>query len=318
MGQPTGTFSQYDAIGNREDLGDVIFDVSPEETPFLSAIKRNKAKNVNHEWQTDALTAASATNAHVEGDDATPTAPAATTRLGNYTQILKKHAVVTGTQQDGMNPAGRKKEMAYQLARRMKEIKRDLESSMIGGAAIGVAKVAGNDTTARKMGSIYTYLTSNVSLGTNGVVAAGTGADVMTAGTDRDLTEALLTAVLSSCYTNGGDPKLMFLSATNKAVVSTFTGGGTRYVDTDDKKLVNSIDVYVGDFHTLKVVPSRHIVGDNVLCIDPQYVAFSELRSIRSYDLAKTGDSYRKEIVWEGTLEVCNQAAHGLIADTNG
>ena len=162
MTQPTGTFSQYDAIGNREDLGDVIFDVSPEETPFLSAIKRNKAKNVNHEWQTDALTAASATNAHVEGDDATPTAPAATTRLGNYTQILKKHAVVTGTQQDGMNPAGRKKEMAYQLARRMKEIKRDLESSMIGGAAIGVAKVAGNDTTARKMGSIYTYLTSNV------------------------------------------------------------------------------------------------------------------------------------------------------------
>lgn len=319
MTQATGTFSSYDAKGNREDLSDVIWDVSPTDTPFLSSIKKSKASNTNHEWQTDALTTVSATNAHIEGDDATPAAPSATTRLGNYTQILKKHAVVSGTQEKGMNPAGRKGEMAYQVARRMKEIKRDLEASMIGGAAIGNAKVAGNDTTAREMGSIYTYLTSNVSLGVNGVVAAGTGADVMTAGTDRDLTTTLLNTVLSSCYTNGGDPSLLFVSPTNKGVVSAFTAGGaTRYVTTDDKKLTTSVDVYVGDFHTLKVVPSRQIVGDNVLAIDPGYVAFAELRPLNSYDLAKTGDSFRKEIVWEGTLEVCNQAAHGLVADTNG
>ena len=318
MAQPTGTFSTYDAIGNREDLSDMIFDVSPTETPFLSAIKKNKASGVNHEWQTDVLTAAAADNAHIEGNDAVPVAPAATTRLGNYCQILKKWAVVTGTQEEGVNPAGRKKEMAYQLARRMKEIKKDLESSMIGGAAVGNIKVAGDDSTAREMGSIYTYLTSNTSLGTNGVVSSGDGTDLLTAGTDRDLTEALLTSVLSSCFTNGGNPKLLCVSATNKGIVSTFTGGGTRYVDTDDKKLVNSIDVYVGDFHTLQVVPCRQIVGDNVLAIDPQYMAFSEMRGIKSYDLAKTGDSHRKEIVWEGSLETCNEAAHGLIGDTNG
>lgn len=318
MAQPTGTFSSYDAAGNREDLSDIIHDVSPTDTPFLSAIKKKKAKATNHEWQTDSLTAASATNANIEGDDAAPATPAATTRLGNYTQILKKHAVVTGTQ-EAVDKAGRKSEMAYQMARRMKEIKRDLEASMIGGAAVGNAKVAGNDTTAREMGSFYTYMTSNVSVGGTGAVSSGDGSDVMTTGTDRDLTEAILETVLQSCYTNGGDPNMLCVSPTNKGVVSDFTtGAATRYVTTDDKKLNASIDVYVGDFHTLKVVPCRQLVGDNVIALDPEYVAFAELRPISSKNLAVTGDSMRKEIVWEGTLEVCNEAAHGLIADTNG
>lgn len=319
MAQPTGAFSSYDAVGNREDLSDMIWDVSPSDTPFLSAIKKTKATNTYHEWQTDALTSPSAANAHIEGDDASPSAPSATTRLGNYTQILKKHAVVTGTQQDGMNPAGRKKEMAYQLARRMKEIKTDLESSMIGGAAVGNLRVAGNDTTAREMGSIYTYMNSNVSVGGTGAAATGDGTDLMTAGTDRDLTITLLNTVLSSAYTNGGNPTQLYVSPTNKGVVTDFTAGSaTRYVSTEDKKLVNSVDVYVGDFHTLQVVPSRHIIGDNVLAIDPDYVAYAEMRGVSSYDLAKTGDSYRKEIVMEGTLEMCNEAASALVADTNG
>lgn len=318
MAQPTGTFSSYDAVGNREDLTDMIWDVSPTETPFLSAIKKGKAKGTNHEWQTDALTAVSATNAHIEGDDATPAAPAATTRLGNYTQILKKHAVTTGTQ-EAVDKAGRKSEMAYQMARRMKEIKLDCEASMIGGAAIGNAKVAGNDTTAREMGSIYTYMTSNVSLGATGAVSTGDGSGVMTTGTDRDLTAAILDAVLVTAFSNGANPNTLYVSPTNKTVVGDFTAGGaTRYVTTDESKLNTGIDVYVGDFHTLKVVPSRQIVGDNVLAIDHDYVKFAELRGISAKNLAVTGDSQRKEITWEGTLEVCNEAALALIADTNG
>ena len=318
MAQPDGTFSSYDAVGNREDLSDMIFDVSPTETPFLSAIKKVKATGTNHEWQTDALTAAAADNAHIEGDDATPVAPAATVRLGNYTQILKKHAVIPGTQ-EVVDKAGRKSEMAYQVARRLKEIKRDLEASMIGGAAIGNAKVAGNDTTAREMGSLYTYMTSNVSLGVNGVVSAGTGADLMTAGDDRDFTAAILDAVLATTYTNGGDPRMLCVSPTNKTVVGDFTAGGaTRYVTTDKSHLTASIDVYTGDFHDLKVVPCRQLVGDNVIALDPEYMAFAELRPINTKDLAVTGDSIRKEIVWEGTLEVCNEAASALVADTNG
>ena len=299
MAQPTGMFDSYDAVGNREDLSDLIFDVSPEETPFLTAIKKVKATATNHEWQTDALTAASATNAHIEGDDATPVAPAATTRLGNYTQILKKHAVVSGTQ-EAVDKAGRKKEMSYQLARRMKEIKLDLESSMIGGAAIGNAKVAGNGTTAREMGSLYTYMTSNVSLGATGAVATGDGTDVMTTGTDRDFSAAILDTVLATGYTNGANPTMLLVSPTNKTVVGDFTAGGaTRYVTTDEAKLVSSVDVYVGDFHTLKAVPCRQLVGDNVIALDPEYMAFAELRGIKSKPLARTGDSDRREITWE-------------------
>lgn len=318
MAQATGTFSSYDAVGNREDLIDNIYDVSPTETPVLSAIKKVKAKARTHEWQTDALAAAAA-NANIEGNDASPSAPTATTRLSNYTQILVKHAVVSGTQ-EAVDKAGRKSEMGYQLARRMKELKLDAEYAILdGGAAIGNAKVAGDDSTAREMGSLNTYLTSNVSVGSTGAAAAGNGAAAMTGGTDRDLTATILDTVLTTTFTNGGNPKMLVVSPTNKTVVGDFTAGGaTRYVTTDASKLTTSVDVYVGDFHTLKVVPCRQLIGDNVYAIDPEYLAWAELRPMKAEELAKTGDTWRKQIVWEGCLEVCNQKAHALIADTNG
>ena len=319
MAQQAQTFDKYDTTGNREDLSDMIFDVSPSETPILSAIKKGKASNTNHEWQTDAL-AASASNAHIEGDDAQDAdAISATSRLGNNTQILKKKCVVSGTQEKGMNHAGVKSEMAYQEAKQMKGIKLDAERAMLdNGSALGNAKVAGNATTAREMASLATYLTSNTSFGVGGAAATGDGTNALTAGTDRDLTEALLTTVLSAAWVSGGDPSILAVSATNKGVVSDFSGGSTRYIDTDTKQLVHSIDVYVGDFHTLKVVPCRQLVGDNVYAIDPSYLKWADLRPLNSYDLAKTGDNFKREMVWEGTLEVCNEAAHGLIADTNG
>lgn len=319
MTQATNTFDKYDTVGNREDLSDMIFDVSPDETPILSAIKKKSATNTNHEWQTDSLAAAAA-NANIEGDDnQDANALTATTRLSNYTQILKKKIVVSGTQEKGMNHAGVKSEMAYQEAKKMKEIKLDLEYAILdNGNALGNAKVAGNASTAREMASLATYLTSNISVGSTGAAATGDGSNTLTGGTDRDLTEALLTTVLASCWDNGGDPTLLAVSSTNKGVVSNFNGGSTRYIDTDTKKLVHSIDVYVGDFHTLKVVPCRQLVGDNVYAIDPEYLAIADLRPLNSYDLARTGDNFKREMVWETTLEVCNEAAHGLIADTNG
>ena len=319
MAQKANTFDKYDTVGNREDLSDIIFDVSPDETPILSAIKKTTASNTLHEWQTDSIGAASA-NAHIEGDDAsTPDAITATTRLNNQTQILKYTLVVSGTQEKGMDHAGVQSEMAYQEAKHMKRIKLDAEYAMLdNGTAVGNAKVAGNATTAREMATLSTYITSNDSYGALGAQSSGDGSDTLTAGTDRDFTEALLTTVLSSAWTNGGDPSLLAVSATNKGEVSDFTGGSTRYIDTDTKELIHSIDVYVGDFHTLKVVACRQLVGDNVYAIDPEYLAWADLRPLNSYDLAKTGDNFQKEMVWEGTLEVCNEAAHGLIADTNG
>ena len=321
MAKTANTFVEYDAVGNREDLSDMIWDVSPFDTPVLSAIKKNKARGVLHEWQNDALAVGQA-NAVVEGNETAFDAVTATTRLNNYTQILDKSVAISGTQ-EAVNKAGRKSEIAYQTARRLKEIKLDLEWAMLDGGGtggIGNAKVAdGDGATAREMGSIQTYLITNGDVGAGaGAFATGNGVDTMTAGTARDFTEALLTTTLQECYTSGGDPKLLVVSPTNKGVVSTFTGGGTHYVDKDDKKLINSVDVYVGDFHTLKVVPSRQMANEIVLCLDPEYLAYSELRPVTSEKIAKDGDAEKRLIVMEGTLEVCNEKAHGIIADTNG
>ena len=317
MTQATATFDKYDTTGNREDLSDIIFDVSPSETMILSAIKKGKASNTIHEWQIDSL-AAAAVNAAIEGDDAqSADAISATSKLNNYTQILKKKIVVSGTQEKGMDHAGVRSEMAYQEAKKMKEIKLDAEFAILdNGNALGNVKVAGSASVAREMAPLSGYLITNVS--TAGAVSTGDGTDLLTGGADRDLTEALLTSVLALAWENGGDPTMLAVSSTNKGVVSDFAGGSTRHIDTNTKELVHSIDVYVGDFHTLKVVPCRQLIGDNVFAIDPGYLKLADLRPLSSYDLAKTGDNHKREMVWETTLEVCNEKAHAMITDTNG
>lgn len=322
MAQATGAHSAYDEPiatgGNREDLSDMLWDVTPTDTPFLSAIKKYKATGINHEWLTDALTTAS-DNKHIEGDDATPTDPASRTRLGNYTQIHKKHSVVTGTQEKVLKGGGIKGEMAYQVTRRLREIKTDAEHAYLG---LSNAKVAGNDTTARELGSLDTYLANGVA-GTEFAAATsanptGDGTDTPNkGGADRALTETIFADTLANLYTNsGGNQNIMaFVPAAQKTVISSFTASSTRYVSTDDKKLVASIDVYDGDFHTVKIVPDRFVIAGSVFLVDPEYMAVAELRPVESYDLAKLGDSIRKEIIWEQTLEICDPNAHAHIFD---
>jgi hypothetical protein len=321
MTQATNTYDKYDVIGNREDLSDMIFDVSPHETPILSAMGKTKAKNTLHEWQTEALAAAGMNHA-IEGDDDTAAnALVATARINNITPILKKKMVVSGTQEDGMDHAGVQSEMAHQESKKMKEIKLDLEYMILNGGetnGIGNIRAAGSATVAREMSSLQCYVATNAQLGALGAAATGDGSDAMTSGTDADLVEADITSILALCFTNGADPKILAVSATNKGVVSSFAGGSTRYVDTNTKELIHSIDVYVGDFHTLKVVPCRQTAGEIVYAIDPKYLKLAELRSLQSYDLAKTGDNYKREMVWEATLEVCTELAHGIVGDTNG
>lgn len=318
MAQPQGAFSSYDSVGNREDLIDKIWDVSPSDTPVVSSIAKTRSKATTHEWQTDALRSA-AMNANIEGNDATPSAPNATTRLGNKTQLSLGHVVITGTE-EAIDKAGRKSEVAYQMAREMEAMKLDIELMCIGRSeATGQGYVGGDDSTARKAAAIQAYLTSNTSSGATGADATGDGSDSRTTGTDRDLTTTLLNTVLQSAYTNGGKPTNMIVSPTNKGVVDGFTGRSeARYTTTKVNELMTSVDVYHGAFHTLKVVPSRIVYSKDVLLLDPSYLKLAELQKMHSYNLAKTGNSYKKEIAWEGTLEVCNEAAHGMIADTNG
>ena len=318
MTTPVGAHSTYNEPiatgGNREDLSDILFDVSPTETPFITAAKKNRSTATNHEFLTDRLEDATGDNAQIEGQDADPQQAASRTRLGNYTQILSKHGTVTGTQERVLKGGGIKSEMAYQVARRLKAIKRDCETSMVG---VNNPKEAGDEATAREMGSFSTYLSGTSFLGGNASTPpAGNGVDVPVDGDPRPFTEEILQDALAQLWEqSGGNENIMMLTGSVlRGVLSTFTASSTRYVTTDDKKLVASIDVYDGDFHTVTVAPDRFTLPGNVFLIDQEYVSIADLRPVFTKDLAITGDTIRKEIIWETTLEVCNPLAHMNIA----
>ncbi len=311
MAQPASTFSTYDAVGNREDLSDIIYDVSPTETPFLTALPKGKSTSTKHEWQTRALTAASGSNANIEGDDATTDASTANTRIFNYTQILDKVARVTRTQ-EVVNKAGRRSEMALQMSDRMKEIKRDLETSLLQN----VAYVAGNDTTARVMAGLQTYVKTNISKASDGTAATGDGTDIYTDGTARPLLESYVEAALALAWTNGGTPSLGVLNAFQKRKFASFSGSSTKMSDGDKRKVTNNVEVYVDPLGLeVRLVPCRQCPTDVIFFADPEYAKLAPLDDFHKVDLAKTGDSERKQIIGEMTLEVCNEKAHAAVYD---
>lgn len=310
MATPANTQSTFSAIGNREDLVNYIYDISPTETPVLSMLPRVKATSTLHEWQTHALTSASGSNAVIEGEDATNDASTVTTRFNNRTQISDKVAQVTGTQQ-AMNPAGRKDEMAFQMRARMAELKRDIETTLCQN----VAKVTGTTSVARKMAGLQTWIKTNIDKASDGTAAAGTGADTYIAGTARVFTEDLLANALQTAYTNGGNPSIGIIGAFNKRKVSGFAGNATRFDKSEDKKVIAAVDVYVGDFHEIKFVPDRFSVSSAVYLLDPEYAAVAYLRDFQTADLAKNGDSVRKQILVEYTLEMRNEEAHAGVYD---
>jgi hypothetical protein len=310
MAQKADTFDSYDAIGNREDLIDFIWDISPTETPFISAAAKTKATSTKHEWQTDALANASAANAAIEGDEFAPQASAATVRLDNRTQIFTKVASVTGTQR-AMNPAGRADELAYQMEKRAKEIKRDMESACLANQA----KVAGDATTARRMGGIETWLVTNKNEASNSTAATGAGATARGEGTSRAFIEDQLKAVIRGCWDNGGEPDTIMVPGAIKQVLSGFSGNSTRQIDNSGKKLVTAIDVYVSDFGDLKVVPNRFMNSKTALVLDMSMFAVAELRPVQKVNLAKTHDSDEVGLVGEATLVVRNEKSSGAVFD---
>jgi hypothetical protein len=309
MALPTDTFTSYSAIGNREDLSDVIYNVDPTDTPFLTSIPRTKATAVLHEWQTDALAAASATNAVLEGDDATTDAVTATTRLSNTCQISDKVPRVTGTQQ-AVVAAGRKDELAYQIVKSAKELRRDMESSLLANNA----EVTGDATTARELGGIGAWIDTNTSAGSGGSDGS-VGNTARTDGTQRAFTETLLKTVLGLCWDNGGDPDCIMLGRFNKQAASGFTGNATRFKEAEDRALMASIDIYESDFGQLEIIPNRFQRARDGLVLQKDMWAVGYLRPVQIVNLAKTGDSERRQIIVEYTLESRNEKASGLVAD---
>lgn len=310
MAQPTNTFDSYDAIGNRESLSDIIYNISPTDFPFMSMCARGKATATYEEWQTDALAAAVTTNAVIDGDEATMDASVATTRVGNYTQIMDKTVTISGTQ-EAVNKAGRKSEIAYQVAKKGKELKRDMEATL----TTNQAQTVGTATEARKMGTLGSWIATNDVLGASGVSPTGDGTDTRTDGTQRALTESLVKSVIQSCWTEGGDPSCIMVGPFNKTVVSGFTGNSTRFDKGEDKKLVAAIDVYESDFGALEIVPNRFSRERDAWVLDKSMWELKYLRPFNQWELSKTGDSEKRQLLVEFTLCSRQEKASGLVAD---
>lgn len=310
MAPPSGTFTAYNATGNLDDLTDVIYNIDPVDTPFLSGIPVTNAIGVLHEWQTDSLASASGSNFVEEGLDASTDSATATTRLNNRTCISDKVPRVSGTQQAVMK-AGRGDELAYQISKRAKELKRDMETILLQNNI----KVTGASGTAPETAGVPTWLTSNLDSASDATDSTGSGANARTDGTARAFTEAQLKSVLRSIWNNGGDPNMIMLGGFNKQKMSTFTGNATREVSAADRQLYAAIDIYDSDFGELQVVPNRFMDANYVFIFQMDLWATAYLRPFQIHDLAKTGDSERRQLLVEYALEARNEAGSGAVYD---
>ena len=276
-------FKTYDAVAIREDLSDVIYDISPTDTPFMSSIAgKGSVSNTLFEWQTEALASAVINNYHVEGADAGTAATTVTTRITNQTQISKKVVEVSGSH-EAVNNAGKKSELAHQLAKASKELKRDMEGSLL-------ADIATNVTDA----------------GTSGTHAAVVEADIL--------------AVAESTWNAGGEPSTILLGATNKKLVTAMSGraDAIRSVSDNNTTIQNAVDVYVSDFGTFNIMLDRFCDQDVVYFLDHDMWSVDYLRDFQTVDIARAGDGEKKMLLVEYGLRCGNEAANGKIRYTTG
>lgn len=289
----------YSAVGNREDLSDIITNISPKATPFMSKIGTVSADATNHEWLEDSLSSPKE-NAVIEGstfsvDDAAPRV-----RLGNYTQMMRRGYKVTDTQEKVMK-AGIKSEIAHNMAKALKEYATDEEYAFLFNAA----KVLGNATdTARKLGGIPAYVTTNVFDNLPG-----------TGGTPRVLDQATIDDALQACWDEGGDPTLMFMSGGQKRLAAAWTAGGDRYIEAGAKKLINAIEIYESSFGVISLIPHRQMPDTDVYLIQPDLWKKAYLRKPKTIDLPKTGSFTAKVIEGEVTLEARAEKGNAIITD---
>lgn len=311
MAVPSNTAQTYALKGIREDLEDVIYNIAPDETPFLSKCKKVTAKNTLHEWQTDALRD-SAVNAHIEGDDTAASAISPTVRLGNYAQIFKNAVIVSGTA-DAVDKAGRAKEMAYQILKTSKEHKLDIEKALLDNQP----KVAGSSSTARRLAGAPAWIYSNVSMATAGSPAnpTGDGTDARTDGTAIPFTQARINSVMQKIWESGGRPDTVYLSSFQMNLALGFTGNNNQRNSVKKNEVTQLLDVYMTPWGQVKFTMSRENRSRDVLIMQSDKWHVATLRATKNEPLAKTGDSEKRQIVTELTLVAANEAASGIVAD---
>lgn len=310
------TFTSFDAKGIREELANVISNIAPEETPFTSNVGSENVSNTFFEWQVDDLANVDVTPV-IDGDDvASFDSTTATVRVGNYTQIRRRSMIIADNL-GFQDLAGRNDEVAYQLAKRGKEIKRDLETIYTGNTA----RSAGSASAGRVTAGLGAWVATNVNKAGDGTnPTAVDGSDARNDGTKRDFTEPMLKDVMQLAYKQGGNPSMLMVGPYNKTVVSGFAGiAAQRYQAPTDgpTTIIGAADVYLSDFGALTVVPNRFSRERDAWCLDTEFASIATLRPIQAVDLAKTGDAEKKMLICETGLKVSNEKAHGLIADLN-
>jgi hypothetical protein len=312
----TNTFTTFDAKGIREDLSNIITNIAPEETPYMSNIGRESISNSLFEWQTDTLASAAA-NKQLEGDDVTSfDSVTATVRLQNYAQISRKTIVLSATEET-VNKAGRRSELAYQIAKRSAELKRDQEFTMLNGAVAA----AGNTTTARGTASLQAFIKTNYDMQTNGANPSYTTVptSARTDGNVRTFTETILKNVIQQVWTAGGTPKILMTGPVNKQRVSGFSGIASSRFNIDGgarpATIIGAADIYVSDFGNVQVVPNRFQRERDAFVIDPDYAKVTTLRPYQQVELAKTGDAEKRMLIVEWGHKVLAENAHGIAAD---
>jgi hypothetical protein len=308
----TGSVTTYGTTTNREDLANVIYNISPADTPLFSMAAKTKATNVLHEWSTDALANVVTNNAQLEGGESTRAASTTPTRAQNYCQIMKKNATVTGTQR-ASDPAGIDDMMDYQMAKKGLELRKDIEYALLGPQG----QTAGGPTTARTMRGFNAWINGNGSRGAAGADAVSATAAVTdeSAAGLRTFDETMLKDAIKDAYDDGGEPTTVLVGTYNKQVASTFTGRSTAREMVKVGTVQGAASIYASDFGDLKIMASRTQRSRDAFVIDPTKVKVASLRNFEPSELAKVGDADTREIYWEGTLEMSNRDAHAGIFD---
>ena len=317
MAQAAVTFSTYDAVGLREDLSDLISNISPTDTPFTSNSSVEDCDGTFFEWQTQALAAVDTTNQQIEGDDiGTYAAVTPTVRLGNYTTISRATFMISGTEQV-VEKAGRSNERAYQAVLKARELKRDIEAMALANQIA----VAGDDSNARKSAGLAAWVKTNVDMGTNGANPVYTSAatDARSDGVQRPFTETILQSVVKQCWDSGGEPSMVMVGSFNKQALSAFSGiAAQRYMAPDGPtQIVGAADLYISDFGTLSIVPNRFQRARDGWVLDPDLTRIRQLRPYQAQEMARTGDAIKMLFLREWGVQVDNEAGLGLAADLN-
>jgi hypothetical protein len=312
MVKVTSALATYDVTTNREDLADAVYRISPADTPFMSAVPRNKATAVLHEWSEDTLATTNTANARLEGDALTRNTATSPSRRQNYCQISSRDATVTGTQR-ATNPAGIDDMLAYQMSKKSLELRKDMESILLGNTG----QNAGNTTTARTLRSFNAWISGNGSRGSSGAdsTQATSAATDGTTGALRTFDETMLKDAILDAFVDGGEPTMVLVGPFNKQKFSTFTGRATAQENVAVGTVLGAASLYASDFGTLKVVPNRTQRERDAYVVDPTKVAVSFLRAFEPQELGRVGDAVTRDIISEYTLEMRSPNAHAGIFD---